>query len=474
MAFDTSRINQDTFHIATCDTLVIPIMITRDIPQSIIDMLFHLGYDTTKLRFLDIQSSYTNQASVLDSDGVWADLKNSRNVKAGTVCYVRFIPKGDTANFSMTLDNINFDSDSIVFFNIIVNNDHAQIIIDNPEISIDSLTNFDTVLVKQCKDLMCVVRNSGLVPIRFDSLSTMPLFHRIVSSDRPYPLVLQPGDSIVFTLEFCPRADTLVDTSIYAYSNQPCPIIDTGHIHSYGFAPPYPLTLSFDPRIGIVDTVAGTIGDTVTVPVLMNVSMPLTPIDIRYTLLYDKYALHYLGATSKYTKPTVAYQPGTLNIDLLKCDSVVAGEITELKFLLNVPDSVVSSLVLIPRKFSSDSLMFIKPVPTGDTSAVKIGAKCTISTLVFVSGQNSFIDPRPNPTTGRVETEVEFFEDVSPKLTIFGSTGAKVMNVLDGSQPMKGGRYKLAFDVSRLSEGSYNLVFEAGAFHATKRIVVRK
>src|SRR5205823_5265352 len=46
-AFDTtaSRMGQDTFHITTCDTLVIPIMIGRDIPQSIIDMLFHLGYD---------------------------------------------------------------------------------------------------------------------------------------------------------------------------------------------------------------------------------------------------------------------------------------------------------------------------------------------------------------------------------------------------------------------------------------------
>ena len=474
MAFDTSRINQDTFHITTCDTLVVPIMITRDIPQSIIDMLFHLGYDTTKLSFLDIQSTYTNQATALDSDGVWADLKNARNVKAGTVCYVRFLPRGDTANFTMTLDNINFDSDSIVFFNIIVNNDHAQIIIDNPEISIQQLTDFDTVLVKQCKDLTCVVRNPGLVPIRFDSLSSLPAFHRVISSDKPYPLTLQPGDSIVLTIEFCPRADSLIDTSIYSYSNKPCPILDTGHIHSYGYAPPYPLNLSFDPRIGIADTVFGTIGDTVTVPVLMNVDMPLTPIDIRYTLYYDKFALHYIGATSKYTKPTVAYQAGTIAVDLLQCDSVVAGEITLLKFILNVPDSVVSSLILVPRKFTSDSIMFIKPVPTGDTSEVKIGARCSISSLVFTSGQNSFIDPRPNPTTGRVETEVEFFEDVAPKLSIYGSTGTKVMNVLDGSQPMKGGRYKIEFDVSRLSEGSYTLVFEAGAFRATKRIVVRK
>ncbi|MEP7234803.1 MAG: choice-of-anchor D domain-containing protein, partial [Ignavibacteriota bacterium] len=430
MAFDTSKINQDTFHITSCDTLVIPIMITRDIPQNIIDMLFHLGYDTTKLSYLNIQSPYTNQATVLDSAGVWANMKNARNVAAGTVCYVRFIPKGDTANFVMTLDNIDFDSDSIVFFKFTVNEDHAQIIIDNPKIAIQQLTDFDTVLVKQCKDLLCVVRNTGLVPMRFDSLASLPAFHSVVGSDKPYPLLMQPGDSIVLTIRFCPRADSLIDTSIFAFSNLPCPIIDTGRVHSYGFAPPYPFTLSFDPRIGIVDTVSGIIGDTVTVPILMNVDMPLTPIDMRYVLSYDKYAIQYISAVSKYGTPTVVTQPGFLSIELDKCDSVTAGVITQLKFLLNVPDSVVSSIVLTPGRFTSDSILFIKPIPTGDTTAVKIDPKCRISYLVFKAGQNSFVDPRPNPTTGRVETEVEFFEDVAPKLTIFGSTGSKVMDVL--------------------------------------------
>ena len=474
MAFDTARPRQDTFHIASCDTLVIPVMITRDIPQNIIDMLFHLGYDSTKLKFLDIQTPYTTQATALDSAGVWANLKNARDVLAGTVCYVRFLPKGDTANFIMTLDNIDFSSDSIVFYQIVVNNDFCRILIDDPEILIQKQTDFDTVRVKQCKDLPLVVRNPGLVPVRFDSLSSLPAYHKIISTDKPYPLTLQPGDSIVFTLRFCPLADSLIDTSVYALSNKPCPIVDTGHFHSYGYAPPYPLTLSFDPRIGIVDTVAGIIGDTVIIPVLMNVDMPLTPIDIKYTLYYDLYAMQYLGATSKYTKPTITNTPGIVNVDLLNCDSVVTGEITQLKFLLNVPDTAISSIILTPRKFTSDSIMFIKPVPTGDTSIVKIGPKCSISTLVFKTGTNSFAEPIPNPTTGKVSSEVEFFEDVSPKLTLFSTTGARVREILDGSTFMKGGRYKIDFDISHLSTGTYVLVFEAGSFKATKRVVLNK
>lgn len=476
VAFDTSRANgQDTFHITTCDTLVIPIMIDKDMPQNIIDLLFHLGYDSTKLRFLNVQTPYTNQPIAVDTgDGTWVDLKNARDVKAGYLAYVRFIPKGDTANFALTLDNIDFDSDSLVSFKFVTGVDTCRILIDNPEVSISKLTDFDTVLVKQCKDLTLVVRNPGLVPMRFDSLSSLPLFHTIVSADKAYPLIMQPGDSIIFTIRFCPRADSLIDTSIFAYSNFPCPIVDTGRIHSYGFAPPYPIILSFDPRIGIVDTIGGTIGDTVTVPIIIDRDMPLTPIDIKYTLTYDKYALQYLGIKSKYSTPTVANKPGKLDIDMFKCDSIVAGEIASLKFLMEVPDSVISSIVLIPRKFSSDSIMFIKPVPTGDTSSVKIGPKCTISYLVFTGGTNSFANPRPNPTTGRVETEVQFFEDVNPKFTIYSTTGAKVMDILDGSAAMKGGRYKLDFDVSHLAAGAYILVFEAGEFRATKQIVVRK
>jgi len=494
-AFDTAAIGKDTLHITTCDTLVVPIMISRDMPQNIIDMLFHLGYDTTKLKFLDILTPYTNEISANDSDGVWGDLKNARNVKAGVVCYVRFLPKGDTANFDMFLNNVDFSSDSIVFYQIEATLDHARIIIDNPEISIQKLTNFDTVRVSRskwdttgCKDLNVVVRNPGLIPMRFDSLSTLPAFHTIIGSDKPYPLMLAPGDSIVLTVRFCPLLDTLIDDSVFAYTNKPCPKEDTGVIHSYGYAPPYHLILSFDPRIGIIDTITGIIGDTVLVPVLMNLdpaytpvstTIPVTPIDIRYTIRYDKYALQYLGATSKYTKPVVTYVPGSLLVDLLKCDSVAQGEITELKFLLNVPDSVISKITLNadstgPRKFTSDSIMFIKPVPAGDTSAIKIGPRCNISYLVFTGGGQSFADPRPNPTTGRVETEMQFFEDISPKLTVYSTTGAKAMDILDGSQLMKGGRYKIDFDVSRLAEGSYTLVFEAGEFRSVKRIVVRK
>ncbi|MBS1904090.1 MAG: choice-of-anchor D domain-containing protein [Bacteroidetes bacterium] len=474
-AFDTSKIGQDTIHITSCDTLVIPVMITRDIPQRIIDMYFRIGYDTNAVSLLDIQTPFTPVASVVDTgDGARVLMKNAINVKAGTICYVRFIPKGVASQFPIRLDNIDFDSDSLVSFKIVSGIDNGWVIIDDPEISIQKFTDFDTVKIRDCKDLSVVVRNPGAVPIRFDSLGALPPFHSIVGSDKPYPLTLAPGDSIVFTIRFCPRADSLIDTTIFAYSDSPCVIVDTGRIHSYGWAPPYPFTMAFDPNIGIIDTVRGQISDTVEVPIIMDRDMPQTPIDMRYSLLYNRRALEYLGISSKYATPSVTVRANRLDVEMLGCDSIKQGEIARLRFLVDVPDSVVSPFYLVPGKLSSDSIMFIKPIPTGDTSAVEVQPRCDISYLKFVGGGNSFAALRPNPTTGALETDFEFFGDLAPKLTVYSATGERVLTVLDGSKLMKGGKYHLSLDLSPLADGAYVVAFEAGLYRTSQKIVIRR
>jgi hypothetical protein len=475
VAFDTSRIGQDTFHITTCDTLTVPIMSTRDLPQDLIDITFRINYDSLALRLLDITSPFTPTATITDTgDGARAYLKNAVKVKAGYIAYARFLPRGIAGQSAISIDDIDFESDALVFFKIVAAGDKGVVIIDDPEIAISGLTDFDTVNIRNCKDLPVVVRNPGQVPIRFDSLSTLPPNHYVVSSDKPYPLMLAPGDSIMLTVRFCPRMEGWTDTAMFSYSNLPCPINDTGRIRSYGYAPPFPLALVLDANIGIVDTVGGTIGDTIEVPVLIDRDMPQTPIDFRYDLNYDKYALEYLSARSRYTTPNVSVTSQGISMELPGCDSVMKGELARAKFLVLVPDSVISPIYVIPGKFTSDSIFFIKPIPTGDTGAVKIDPKCGITSLNVVGGTNSISAPRPNPTTGLVELEVEFFEDVAPKLLIYDVQGKEALAVLDGTTQMKGGRYKLSFDLSHLADGSYVLTFDAGIFHATKKIIVTK
>jgi hypothetical protein len=475
MAFDTNDIGGDTLHITTCDTLVVPVMITRDMPQDIIDMLFRITYDSALVQLLDVISPFTTDATVSDTgDGARALLKKARRVRAGYLAYVRFIPKGGPGQFPITLDEIDFDSDSLVTFKIVAGMDRGFVIIDDPEISISPLTVFDTVNIRDCKDQIVTVWNSGNVPTRFDSLSTLPPYHRVTASSIPYPTTLAPGDSIQLTVTFCPWMEGWIDTDYYAYTNQPCPKEDTGHVRSYGYAPPFPLTVAFDASINVMDTVGGMITDTIEVPVIVDRSIPLSPIDLRFDVTYNRRALMFISASSTYSTPTVTRITSGYSFELLGCDSVMKGEIMRMKFLVAVPDSVISQMIVSPLVFTSDSIMFIKPVPAGDTTMVKVDPKCNISSLNFTGGTNAITIPRPNPTTGRVELEIEFFEEIAPKLQIYRTTGEKVMTVLTGEDVMKGGRYRLNFDMHKLAAGSYLIVYEAGRYRATEKIVIQK
>ncbi len=477
VAFDTANIGNDTIMLTTCDTLVLPIMSSRDLPQDVIDMLFRIVYDSTAVTILNVTSPYTNNVSIADTgDGARVSLKDARKAKAGIIGYVRFIPKpgGGPKQFRVVLDKITFESDSFVFYDIVAGTDRGYVIIDDPQIEISPLADFDTVNIRNCKDQFVTVRNPGLVPIRVDSLSTLPVNHRITATSQPLPVTLAPGDSIIFTVTFCPRKEGWTDTTIFAYSNMPCVIQDTGRIRSYGYAPPFPFTLAFDANIGFADTVGGTISDTIEVPIVIDRDFPVTPIDLRFDVAYNPRALEYLGTKSKYVTPNVTVGANGISMELIHCDSIKMGEIARMKFVMTVPDSVISKMTLAPGQFTSDSIFFVKPVPTGDTSMVKVGAHCSISYLTFTGGSNTITAPRPNPTNGNVELEVEFFETVAPKLAIYSTTGEKVLNILEGVTPMKGGRYKLSFDLRSLSSGSYVLMFEAGSLHATQKIILKK
>ncbi len=478
MAFDTAAIGQDTFHLNTCDTLIVPVMINRAIPQEVIDMAFRIGYDSALLRLVDIRSPYTPNATVSDTgDGARGKLKDARNAQAGEVAYVRFIVRGGSGAFPITLDEIEFDSDSLVFFKIVAGIDRGWVIIDEPLIAITGPTNFDTVNLKSCADRQVMVRNPGLVPIRFDSLSGLPPGHTIVASSVPYPLILQPGDSIEFTVRFCPFVEALYDSSLRAHSNAPCPITDSGLVHSFGYAPPFPMRLALGATVG-TDTLSGTIADTVELPILLDRDCPQTPLDVNMLIHYNRRALQYIGITSTYTSgASASVVSDGITVSLPHCDSLRAGEIARLKFVVAVPDSIMSPMWLEPQKFTSDSVFWVKldpPITTGDTDMVRVDPRCNIARLNFVGGANKLGAPTPNPTTGRLAIDAEFVEDANARLILFNSAGVEALQVLDGTQRLKGGHYRFEFVAAGLPSGDYFCVFEAGTFRATERIRIVK
>jgi len=473
MAFDTARIGRDTIRLTTCDTLALPIMSSRDIPQKYMDVFFHVGYDTTELQLLDGASPYTPTVNVLDSTGgAYVTMKNGIDIKAGTIASIRFKVIGGPGIFPISLDQFNFDSDSLVFFEIVAGIDHGYVEIDQPMISMTKMTDFDTVDVKQCKDETVTVYNTGVIPVRFDSLSGLPEWHKVTASSTPLPATLAPGDSILLIVTFCPRDSAVFDTTLTAYSNFPCLAVDTGTLHSVGYAPPYPFKMALVPDVATVDSIGGRIMDTIEVPIVIDRSIPLTPLDVRFALQYNPRALEFLSISSSYTTAEDSGAPGFLYFTLPMCWNVDSGVVARVKFLAAVPDSITTTMTLIPGKFTSDSIMFIKPRPVGDTSLVSIAPRCNISRLDFVGGSNSMSPVRPNPTSGIVGVDLSFVGDANPTLNIFNSTGANILDLMDGNTFYRGGNYHVEFDSRRLASGTYYLMFQAGEYQASERFVV--
>ena len=472
LAFDTAKLGGDTIRLTTCDTLSLPIQSSRDIPQEYMNVFFHVGYDTSELQLIGGSSPFTDSVNAADTaDGAHVSLINGINIKSGTISTVKFKVTGGPKIFPISLDGINFDSDSLVFFNIVAGVDHGVVEIDQPMISVTKLTNFDTVDVKNCGNETVTVTNTGVIPVRFDSLS-LPIWNKVTASSVPVPDTILPGDSILLTVTFCPRDSIVIDTTITAWSNWPCVATDTGTLMAVGYAPPYPFKMLTMPDIAMGDTISGIIMDTVEVPIIINRSIPLTPLDIRFTLNYDPSALEYLSATSNYAIATVNNVPGAIDFTFPESQNIDSGEFARVKFLMTVPDSAVSMLSLNPGKFTSDSIMFIKPRPTGDTSIVYVGPHCDISTLTFTGGSNSITPVEPNPAGTTASIALSFAADGNPELKVINSLGTTVLVPLNGSTEYKAGSYRVTFDTHSLPNGSYSIVFRAGDYQAVERFMV--
>lgn len=479
VAFDTAALGRDTLRITTCDTLVVPIMITRDIPQPLIDMIFRVGYDSTAVQLLDIASPFTPIASVRDTgDGARAILKNAANVPAGTIATLRFVPRGGAAAFPLVLDEIDFDSDSIVFFKIVANIDRAWVIIDDPQIAIEPIVDFDTVNLKTCDSQVIRVWNPGTTPVRFDSLSALPRGYTMAGTSLPVPVTLAPGDTVMVTVMYCPRVEEEITGAITASSSFPCPIIDTGALHSVGFAPPFPMRFLLAPDSTQSLTLGGAIADTVEMPIYLDRDCPMTPLDVTMSLNYNRRALQYLSVRSIYSPTASAVEgPNGIRITLPGCDSLKKGEIARVRFAVAVPDTVLSPVVLVPEPFASDSIFFIKinpPYTQGDTGMVRVDPKCNISRLTFRSTVTKMSAPTPNPAREVLTVEAEMLEDTYAQLTLIDAAGREVLRPVDGTTLLPGGRYRFEFSVASIASGEYFVVLQARKTRLTERVSIRR
>ncbi|MBK9246834.1 MAG: choice-of-anchor D domain-containing protein [Ignavibacteria bacterium] len=495
--FDNQRIEIDTFKITTCDTLRVPVYSSREIPANLVDIYCRLGYDTTEFQYVGADSPYLSTSCFIEyspsiiakpsaSVGTEFTLKNFCQVDSvRPFVTAKFISKtGQRANKPITVDSISFDTEQTILFQILAGADAGQVIVQKTEITVMNPVNFDSVRVLDCADRTVTVKNTGDVPVVVDTLPLLGKDVTIVGSIPPSTAVINIGDSIVYTIRYCPTREQAAPPMLKARSIVPCSVYDSTAMAGVGYAPDIPVGLAFSQNFIIPDSLSGTLGDTVTIPVYLEKDFSATYKGNTYWLKamnfdvnvnYNSRMLKYLSSSSPITQnlivnPTI----GSIDLSYKNIDDVKAGNIANLKFLVTVPDTLIAPMKVIASNFKTDSLQFIDIIPVNGQSPFITSGKCAITTLKFTTANPNLAQNKPNPFNTSSVIEFTTQETAPVTLKIYSISGELVRTLLDGSLYLQPGTYSVDVTAQELNTGLYYYILQAGIFSDKRAMTIVK
>lgn len=495
-AFDTAMVVIDSFKAPSCDTVRVPVWSSRNIPANLVDIFLRIGHDTSELQYVGAESYYLSSVcnplflpKILNTSGphsgVSLTCKNFCAVDSTQPFMIaKFISKtGQNSATNITVDSIKFDTEESIRFNIIAGNDNGHITIEKADLAIRNLLiNFDSVRVLDCKDTTLTVINTGIVPLIIDSLPNLPKTVKIMGSIPPSNVPIQKGDSIVFTVRYCPqRSDSLADI-IQSRSVDPCTILDTVPAQGRGYAPDMTVAFGIHPNFLQADTVFGSFNDTVAVPIYVEKDIAATYLGTTYwmkslsfttTLYHNPTALKYIGYSIQQAS-NVSATPDSITIQFNQLDTLAAGKLGEIYFKVVVPDTVISSMSVRTYDFRSDSLQFLDIFPIGTAAQCKVGGQCGITHLKFIGLQPALQQNAPNPFSESSVISFSVQEKAPIVLQIFDTQGKVVKTILDGSKVFSSGTYSIDILADDLESGVYFYELQSGIFRQTKMMMIAR
>ena len=493
--FDNHRNETDTFRVITCDTLIIPIYSSREIPADVIDVNLRLGYDTTKLKYIGSFSTYLldtckphiPKISKVNSQfyGTEVLMKNFCKVDSiKPILYAKFVPltnKRDT--FALKIDSAMFDTEELILYNLITEFDDAVIVILEPEYKILNTIDFDSVQVLDCKYDTLYILNTGDVSITLESILNLPKDVKIVSSEPPLNQTFERGDTAKVFISFCPRRKQDFDEKVMAFTSFPCDFIDSTVIKGIGYAPYFSFISDFSANFIIPDTITATLGDTINIPVYFEKDFSafiggkwywLEKFSFEIDLHYNKYALKYLGSQSHINGEFSNFaQQGKITYRFKNVDSLKAGLIASSDFLVVVPDTIITSLFVQSRDFNTDSIMFIDIHPQPSDGSFKTIGECNLTYFNYSSHIPNLFQNTPNPWTDYTRIDFVLQEKTSVRLKLYDSKG-KYIKELINSNNMEPGQYSYLLNSEDLNSGLYFYILESGSFTSVKSMILIK
>lgn len=499
-SFDPPRVEPDTFSMISCDTLVVPIWSSITVDASVVDISMRVDFDTTQLRLLDVDSpllrrtctSATGGLSFNPSISVTPAAVGGFNVLCKNFCgidslgpfaYARFVTANNNrVNSPITIDSINFDTEDVLIYRLIATGDEGTILAMKSEILVQAAVPFDSVRVLDCLDRTVTVVNTGDVANTIDNLVQVPPDVSIVSSVPPLGSTIAAGDSVVVVLRFCPSRDYTLDSSLAVVSISPCDTRDTSFITGQGYAPAFPISAMATRTFYVPDPLSATIGDTITIPVMLEKDIAADYQGRRYWLNglsfdidvdFNPRALKFIG-TSMLAKPAtlVTSVPGNVRLSVTGADTLEQGTFADLRFVVAVPDVPTNTIAVRMSPFVIDSLPFLTVIVSDTTTPFETLGQCNIRVLEFTSVGAPVISVRPQPVTDQATISFRIQETVPVRLAITDATGRDVRVLLDGNVVLPGGEYEVRTDVNGLPSGLYHVRIDAGVFSGLKPLLL--
>ena len=501
--FDPKQALPDNFVMISCDTLAVPLYSTINIDASVVDISMRVDYDSTQLRLLDVTSTilaetctsatgsvlYTPSLIVAPSPygGQAVTLKNFCRVDSlAPFAVMRFVTlNNNRANSRITVDSINFDTEDVILYRLIATGDRGTIIALKSAIDIRQSTAFDSVEILNCADRTVTVFNTGDIANTLDQLLDLPLYTSIVSSVPALGDTVNSGDSAIVTIRFCPRSERFVDTNVIAISSFPCEVRDTTAVTGYGYAPELDVALAPTRTFFVPDSLSGTIGDTIEVPVMIDRDISATYNGVTYFLnglnfdvvvTYNARSLKYIDASflEEPLATTVNPSLGSVSLEIRGADTIKAGTIALLRYVVVVPEFQTTDIAVTSNGFLSDSLQFLDIIPTGGNAPFITGGKCDITVVRYSTVGAPRMSIHPQPVREDAAISFRMQETVPVTLEIVDARGIVVKRLLDGSIILSGGEYSVRVGTADLAGGVYFVRIGAGIFSATSPFIIAK
>lgn len=492
-----------SYEVISCDTLLLPVYAFQLMNFDIIDIDCQIFYDTTLFEYIGNESSYLGNTypdtsicarynaklsmNKTDSSSVFVSMDNFCSIDSLTPLFIaKFTPKvNQTISTTFTLDSFSFNSKGIIPYRLIPNGPKIDVTILKSEVSILNNIDYDTVYVLDCKLDTFIVQNTGDVPFQLSQIVNLPPDVNIVSINPPLTDTLFPSALAEVILEFCPKQIG----DYYSMSNSeifdPCYMVDSNIIMGYGFAPPFELLADVSSNFSIIDTVYGSIGDTVLIPIYIDKDIMANykgidhwMIDMHFdmNITYDPYSLKYLEAysiipTSPATSNLVNH--GNLELKFIDVDTLRASQIAELKMLVTIPIDTTTLFDITINNFGSDYIYFLDIYNSIQNNLFNTGKSCRISHIVRresdVLKQNF-----PNPWSNESTISLNLESVSNPTLKLYDATGKLVRLLLDGKKSFETGNYDILIYSNDLVPGIYYYTLETENIKQTKQMVIVK